>query len=428
MNRSMLVLTLALAATMVLAGVGTLMAEDVQVKVITPDQQPKTTDTPTTPTDKPATGDGNQANGNLVSSGSRRLDGMLRRLQLSDAQAKAIAPTLQAYQDAREKESTDYRDKTGKLAQEWRDEAAKARQDGKELDPAVNQKYRQQMDDLNTQFRQQREKAFNDLTATLGSQLPADKVEQLKQLNAEADSPAGQAQGAAGFAMRRFEGLDLTDEQNAQIRKIITDRMASTFEQMQKNREQVDQLRSQIRDAESKNDQAAADAARAKLRELTPDFGAAMREGRDAVNKVLTPEQQAKLQQREQEFTTQMNDRMLRGTVDSAKGLAGITDQQKKQIDDLADGAKGALAQLKPEEFQARRDLMDKLRKDISSVLTDEQKKAYESNRGGRFGGGRGGFGGGPGGGNNQQGFGGGRGNRGNRGGRGGNNDAGGGN
>jgi Spy/CpxP family protein refolding chaperone len=345
-------------------------AEDVKVDVIEPDKRPDTAER----TDKGDPADAPEArqddDNDPVETGSRLVDRMFSRLDLTADQAARINPMLTDYAARRQADIKGHEQRVAELSRQLR--AAAENKDEETAD-----KLRGQIRDVTREHYANRMKTFNEFVDQAADQLPADKAQQLKRMRDERTTTAGRARrGARMLVSRMADDLELTDSQRQQAEEMLAARMTRIMETQEQNGPRMRELWGELRKAREADDEARVEQIRKELGELRTDWGKEFRQGREDLMKVLTPEQQAKLQKQEQERRDQRNRRSAEFATGPAKRLDSLTDQQRKQIESLEAAAIEAMGG-QDMDRDARRALTDRLRQDVVALLTEEQKAAY---------------------------------------------------
>lgn len=376
-----------LLALVVMAWFTTAVAEDVKVIVIEPDKPATTGQTSGASGQQqpaPATESGQAVE--LMRTNDRTMTGMLRGLNLTAAETTKVNTLIKGFEDAREAERAKVRQNVEALTTKLRGLEDQRGEEAQALRDQIRDAYRGGY----SGYRDERDKLLDSIGEALGP----DKAAKLKEIRENWNTPAAEAQrNARGITSRMFEGVDLTEEQSQKINQAIASRMQKMAEQQEKTADQRAELMTKLREAREKNDEEAQQALRDELRKLMPDFRQEMQAAREEINQFLTAEQRAKLETQRQERTNEMNERIISSTTRPLENLK-LTDDQKQQVGNLSKAARDALGQT--DDWNARRELVDKLRQDIAQVLNEEQRKSYESaNTRGGFGGfgGRGGQG-----------------------------------
>ncbi|MDY7009805.1 MAG: hypothetical protein SVV80_03540 [Planctomycetota bacterium] len=167
---------------------------------------------------------------------------------------------------------------------------------------------------------------------------------------------------------RLVKELDLSADQQAQVKQIIETHNQAVENWRKEKSEDLETLREQMEKARKAED---AEALKT-LREKVTGIFKGRRELQEAMHKqikeVLTKEQNAKA---EKMFQRGLRAVMGAGMIHRALGQLDLSDEQKEKIRKIHENYRDKMKNAKPEE---RRELMEKMREEMNSVLTDEQK------------------------------------------------------
>jgi Spy/CpxP family protein refolding chaperone len=380
-----------------LGGSGAALADDVSVKVITPDKAPppKATD-PATPDPAKAAGAAKPAD--ALQSGDRRIDGLLGGLDLTADQVAKIQPLvepilkdLKAGRDAVQKKQ----DELSKQIEQGGDAAKPARD---ELDKLTNDS-RAKRDELRKQLLEKVDPVLTDSQKTKLKELSASGQPTGPGGGPGRGNPLGGRGGFGGGAsgvvsgMLDRAGIKLTDDQQKKVDEKLAALVKDAGAKFQELRDKMQALREKTRQAGGDADaQKELDALGPKMMQ---QFADSIKTASDAVRELLDPEQQKKFDDSLAKVGQDRNRMTVDGMVRRAD-RAGLTDDQKKKVADLAKAAGEAMDKLKSDDRDGRDQLQQQLTKDVEALLTDEQKTKFNDPRGGGFGrfGGRGGRGG----------------------------------
>ncbi len=366
MRATLLCLAVAVAAVAVMPGSSLVWGEDVKVHVIE-GEKPPTGETAKPQTDNQAAGQSSEAT-ELAGIRDSRVRGMLGRLNLNAEQVKAVNAEIERYGA----EQADAREKAGAKFRELREKLQ-----GVERGSDEYNKIREEMGAAYAGMRDQYTEGRTALLDRIGSQLTPEQAARLKEMRENWDTPQARAGRQADEAVGRlFRGIDLSDAQSAQVKAVVARKLEAAYQKEAQNAEQIEKLRSQMRDAWRSGDREKAGQLREQLGELTPDWRTIYREARDEVTPLLTAEQKQKIETARQERRTEWNQRTV-GMATRGLDDLNLTDAQKQQVTDLQKAAEGAMAELEFSDWEARRELSAKLREDIAKVLNEDQQKKF---------------------------------------------------
>lgn len=216
---------------------------------------------------------------------------------------------------------------------------------------------------------QMMQQVFEKLTPILR----ADQVEKLNQFRSE--------MGRGRNPMQRLDQLkgqlELTPEQTQQFDE-MTAKLREQFQQSQ-NSDEARQLRDAMREAQQSGDQAKIDELRGKMRESMGNMNQLMETFYEDLNKTLTPEQQKKLA----DYRAQNRMGGNFGRVDpkqvieiamrldlSSEQRAAVSEVEQQYADQIKDSGSNQ---------RAAGQLSQKLIDDINKMLSDDQKKQFDT-------------------------------------------------
>ncbi len=184
--------------------------------------------------------------------------------------------------------------------------------------------------------------------------------------------------------------LNLTEEQQGQVKEALGKLREKHAETFKANREKAQELRTQIQEARKAGDEDKVKELMEQAKALRPDREAVQKELTEALAPILTEEQNAKLaeglknQQRPGRGDGQgaFGDRIR----NSLKAL-NLTEEQTTQVNQIIEAAGASLKDAEPKQ---RRELFEKMMSDIKNVLGEEKaaewQKTMKSRRGQRDG------------------------------------------
>ncbi len=195
--------------------------------------------------------------------------------------------------------------------------------------------------------------------------------------------PQNQEPTLQGEAKLRWvcKQLKLTPEQMQQADSLIAVYNAEVEDQKKNVKDllnQIQDLASQIRQAENEGNKAKVEELRTQMRDLTPGRKAE-KNFYESLAQMLTPEQKARLDLVRQRADTGGVDATFRPIyVLRAARKANLTPEQSQKLENLLDEYRTNITAKRPanaEETQAR---VDKLAADVRAILTPEQTQVYD--------------------------------------------------
>ncbi|MDD4891129.1 MAG: Spy/CpxP family protein refolding chaperone [Phycisphaerae bacterium] len=355
---------------------GLACADDVKIKVITPDNPPVTSQpggqligppAGVNPPPPPAT-----PIGTTVGSGDGQVDFVLSTLKLTAEQTAKLKAVLDPIRQANEEAAKPYM----ALAAEYgkrRDEAFKRNPSEAATDPelkALLDKVRQAGTDRFERIARQRDKLLADISAVLTDEQAKAFKERLEEQDPK--SPAYTRRIARMTLSMYAQMVKLTPEQEAKAVEVIQARNAESAKRQEaistRYRELADRLAKDPKDADARKQMAEL---QDKMQETWQRESV---QTRKAVEEVFTPEQREKVAEVNRKTAENYADVTV-NTAMRSFDRARLTEDQKKKAAELADAARQALCKMDPYEWKVRNDLSKQLRTDIKALLTDEQRK-----------------------------------------------------
>jgi phage gp16-like protein len=306
-----------------------------------------------------------------------RIDGAIRRINLSTEQADGVNAVLKAARKELDQLGAGLSQQVMDLNQ--RRIAAAAEGDARQLAAVTRQL---------ADARAQADKAADAVRERAVAQFKAVLTgEQFGQLSAdlERSRPADQsAQGRGARLAEQFLNdlratVRLTDEQAGQIRQAVTARFVAVLTKAEGEAANLPALRERLASARSGNDAAEVKKLEKQIADMAPDWAKEQRTTlADVAGKFLTDAQRRQLQAA---VRVRMEGAIRVALAEATNPLdrLSLTQEQRRKVAELSAAAREALLQLDESDWQARQEMTTQLHKDIVELLTEEQRKRYPS-------------------------------------------------
>ncbi len=356
------------AAAVFLLLAGGVRGEDVKVKVIDgddpPAEQPSSPEASTTGT----------ARAKLAASGDWYVDRALGKLELADEQVPRLNAVTQAHHTSVEAGRKEYYKRSMEYGKRMREVYKSG---DKEQLTALQAEWSASSNEFRLSAEQQRRRLVEQLKAEL---TPA----QADAMQEELDSyttPAGQARRAAsGLAQGYTRGIEVNDEQLKQIEAVLAKGLTDIYKDQKQFGEKLRQLGMQYTQARNAGDAKQAEAIRAQIRGLYQARSGSYARLREQAESVLTESQRQTLVKQRLEQKSQYARSYLDYALTPYRKLS-LSEQQQADVAAARRAAEEAFAELDHSDWQARRELVAQLRRDIELLLTDEQKAELAETR-----------------------------------------------
>jgi hypothetical protein len=355
-------------------------AEDVKVRVVgEPDAQPA----PAEPqadreSQSPANADAD-ADTSFPRTGDHQLDYLLReRLELTDRQAAAVRPLLEAYRAQVKASREAVRDEVTDLYKQM----GEARRAG---DTDKVRELMRRSRDASKARRERLAQGRSELLTRLGELLTPEQAEDLTRLREELEgTPMGRArQMARSLLYVATRGVtDLTAAQRRRMIDAITLRILPAMKERAALAEKIAPLQAAATEAYVNKETDKAKALRQQIRELynqaNADAPAYARIAREEADKVLTADQRTARDRQQRAYQAKVASSWIRWATYRAEKVRDLTPAQQEKIRQLKSAAHNVLVTLETRDYKSRRELTEQLRKDVEAVLTDQQQKQLQ--------------------------------------------------
>lgn len=226
-------------------------------------------------------GRGRQFNGERPNRPGDRMMDIMRQLNLTDDQKAQVREIMQA--------------NAGKGAEHRKE--MKAAMD--ELKAAMESKDQDKIKAARQKVQQLREAGKAQLVSQLSAVLTDEQKTQLQELMKREGpgGPEGRRDGPLEKLQRDLAKLQLTDDQQTQIKGIVRTHREAMEKFMAEHKDQMEQIRQKVRDAMQSKDREAAQAAREEMRTLMQSAPVKPKDLMEQIGKVLTDEQRQQLHQ-----------------------------------------------------------------------------------------------------------------------------------
>lgn len=204
----------------------------------------------------------------------------------------------------------------------------------------------------------------------------------------------GERRGFGGqrFSIERMAGriaeqLDLDDEQKAQFDKIVAD-FEERSQQQRGNRQQMGEIRREMRAAREDGDDERVAELREQMREL--GGGNPMNDFYNQIEPILRDDQKRQLSQMRERFSQRGGRGMGRGgamqQVERLRGRLNLDDEQREQFDRLLEDARESMQEQRRAGFEEMRPLIEELRaaqQEGDDERVQELREKFREMRGG---------------------------------------------
>ncbi|MHB1157691.1 MAG: Spy/CpxP family protein refolding chaperone [Phycisphaerales bacterium] len=226
-------------------------------------------------------GGGRRFNGDRPHRPGDRMMDIMRQLNLTDDQKAEVREIMQA--------------NAGKGAEHRKE--MKAAMD--ELKAAMESKDQDKIKAARQKVQQLREAGRTQLVSQLSAVLTDEQKARLQELMKREGpgGPEGRRDGPLEKLRRDLAKLQLTDDQQTQIKGIVQTHREAMEKFMTEHKDQMEQIRQKVRDAMQSKDREAAQAAREEMRTLMQSAPVKPKDLMEQIGKVLTDEQRRQLHQ-----------------------------------------------------------------------------------------------------------------------------------
>jgi hypothetical protein len=241
------------------------------------------------------------------------------------------------------------------------------------------------------QFREQQAEYFKQTTARrdkllaeLEKLLNERQLRLLARLREAFDySPRGQAVRWARAYLRSYSyGVELSEAQTEQFLRAVVEILEPAFARRKEIGPKLTQAYAEMRKARSAGDDEKVKLLTEQIAELGKGYSLmdAYQAAREKLHALLTPEQQAAIEQARRKRDEAAVDSYLR-SADFRFREFTLSDEQKQKMAELKAAARSAMLEIPQAEYTKRMELYRQLTSDMTELLTDEQKQMLnESN------------------------------------------------
>jgi DNA repair exonuclease SbcCD ATPase subunit len=208
-----------------------------------------------------------------------------------------------------------------------------------------------------------------------------------RRMGGERRGFGGQRFSIERMAGRIAEQLELDDEQKAQFDKIVAE-FEERSQQQRGNREQMGEIRREMRAAREDGDDERVAELRAQMREL--GGGNPMNDFYDKIEPILRDDQKRQLSQMRERFGQRGGRGMGRGgamqQIERLRGRLNLDDEQREQFDRLLEDARESMQEQRRGRFEEIRPLIEELReaqREGDEERVQELREKFREMRGG---------------------------------------------